>query len=94
MNAEAVERLEEAERAFNAAIGSGGLSHDTMTTTTHHVHLLGEVATIDGRGQYTGMFRGSGPERPHHWRVADGLTYWPAPAPGFKFLAFALDSLA
>ncbi|EJC70001.1 hypothetical protein Rleg5DRAFT_5805 [Rhizobium leguminosarum bv. viciae WSM1455] len=93
MSAAAFEALEEAERAFNAAmvsndptqiaacitqdwvlvtpergpipaqailsaIGSGVLSHDTMTKTTHHVHLLGNVATVTGRGQNTGTFRG------------------------------------
>jgi ketosteroid isomerase-like protein len=41
-----------------AAIESGLLSHHTMTKTTHHVHLLGDVATVTGRGQNTGMFRG------------------------------------
>nr|WP_246720253.1 nuclear transport factor 2 family protein [Rhizobium leguminosarum] len=84
VSAAALEALEEAERAFNAAvvsndpaqiaacitqdwvlvtpergpipaqailsaIGSGVLSHDTMTKTTHHVHLLGNVATVAGR---------------------------------------------
>ena len=45
-------------QAILSAIGSGVLSHDTMTKTTHHVHLLGNVATVTGRGQNTGMFRG------------------------------------
>ncbi|URK88633.1 nuclear transport factor 2 family protein [Rhizobium sp. RCAM05350] len=41
-----------------AAIESGLLSHDTMTKTTHHIHLLGDVATVTGRGQNTGLFHG------------------------------------
>ena len=45
-------------QAVLAAIESGLLSHATMTKTTHHVHLLGDVATVTGRGQNTGMFRG------------------------------------
>ncbi|MGO7570088.1 nuclear transport factor 2 family protein [Rhizobium ruizarguesonis] len=43
-------------QAILSAIGSGVLSYDTMTKTTHHVHLLGNVATVTGRGQNTGMF--------------------------------------
>jgi ketosteroid isomerase-like protein len=39
-------------------IASGGLSHDTMTKTTHHVLIMGDVATVTGRGQNTGRFLG------------------------------------
>ena len=45
-------------QAILEAIGSGVLSHDTMTKTTHHVHLLGDVATVTGRGRNTGTFHG------------------------------------
>lgn len=41
------------------AIGSGVLSHDWMVKTTHHIHLMGNVATVTGRGQNTGAFRGA-----------------------------------
>lgn len=45
-------------QAVLAAIGSGVLTHDTTTKTTHHVHLMGDVATVTGRGQNTGTFHG------------------------------------
>ncbi len=38
-------------------IGSGILGHYTMTKTTHHVKIMGDVATVTGRGQNTGWFR-------------------------------------
>lgn len=40
-------------------IAKGKLTHDTMTKTTHHMHILGEVATVTGRGQNTGRFHGA-----------------------------------
>lgn len=45
-------------QAILEAIRSGVLTHDTMTKTTHHVHLMGNVATVTGRGQNTGTFHG------------------------------------
>lgn len=39
------------------AIGSGVLGHHTMAKKTHHVTVLGDVATVTGRGQNTGWFR-------------------------------------
>ena len=45
-------------RDILAAIGSGVLSHDSMVKVTHHIHLMGDVATVTGRGQNTGRFRG------------------------------------
>ncbi|WP_222374328.1 DUF4440 domain-containing protein [Rhizobium leguminosarum] len=87
MSAAALEALEEAERAFNAAmvsndpiqiaacitqdwvlvtpergpipaqailsaIGSGVLSHDTMTKTTHHVHLADRTPACSVANRY------------------------------------------
>jgi ketosteroid isomerase-like protein len=40
-------------------IAAGTLVHDTMTKTTHHMHVLGGVATVTGRGQNTGWFGGN-----------------------------------
>ncbi|MBX3560324.1 MAG: nuclear transport factor 2 family protein [Sphingomonas sp.] len=41
-----------------AAIESGALTHDWMVKTTHHIHQMGDVATVTGRGRNTGTFRG------------------------------------
>ena len=40
-------------------ISSGILIHDTMTKATHHMHVMGDVATVTGRGQNSGWFGGS-----------------------------------
>ncbi len=53
-------------QASLAAIGSGVLSHDTITKTTHHIHPLGDVATVTGRGQNIGTFL-SGPMSVDEW---------------------------
>ena len=45
-------------RDILAAIGSGALSHDRMVKVTHHIHVMGDVATVTARGQNTGRFRG------------------------------------
>ncbi|WP_075997452.1 nuclear transport factor 2 family protein [Salaquimonas pukyongi] len=42
-----------------ALIASGTLTHDTMTKTTHHTHILGDVATVTGRCQNSGKFQGA-----------------------------------
>ncbi|TYB86100.1 nuclear transport factor 2 family protein [Oceaniovalibus sp. ACAM 378] len=39
-------------------IAAGNLTHDTMTKTTYHRHILGDVATVTGRGQNSGRFHG------------------------------------
>lgn len=39
-------------------VTSGILIHDTMTKTMHHMHLMGDVATVTGRGQNSGWFGG------------------------------------
>ncbi len=39
------------------AIGKGILGHLTMAKVTHHVTILGDVATVTGRGQNTGWFK-------------------------------------
>jgi ketosteroid isomerase-like protein len=57
-------------------IAAGALIHDTMTKTTHHMHVMGEVATVTGRGQNSGWF-GGGPISADEWitdvyRRADG----------------------
>jgi ketosteroid isomerase-like protein len=41
------------------AIRTGALSHDRMTKATHHMHVMGDVATVTGRGQNTGHFKGA-----------------------------------
>ena len=41
-----------------AAIESGMLTHDWMVKSTHHIHQMGDVATVTGRGRNTGTFRG------------------------------------
>jgi ketosteroid isomerase-like protein len=46
-------------RAMLDAIASGALSHDRMEKQTHHMHLMGEVATVTARGQNCGNFRGA-----------------------------------
>ena len=48
-----------AGRDILAAIASGALSHDWMVKATHHMHVMGDVATVTGRGQNTGTFRGA-----------------------------------
>lgn len=45
--------------AMLEAIGSGILSHDRMVKVTHHMHLMGAVATVTARGQNSGRFRGA-----------------------------------
>jgi ketosteroid isomerase-like protein len=45
--------------AILGAIGSGRLSHDWMVKKTHHIKLMGDVATVTGRGQNTGHFLGA-----------------------------------
>jgi ketosteroid isomerase-like protein len=40
-------------------IATSGLTHDTMTKTTHHMQIMGDVATVTGRGQNTGWFNGT-----------------------------------
>ncbi len=45
-------------RDILAAIRSGALSHATMVKVTHHIHLMGDAATVTGRGQNTGLFCG------------------------------------
>lgn len=52
------ERGPNAARDILAAISSGALSHETMVKVTHHVHLMGDTATVTARGQNTGLFRG------------------------------------
>jgi ketosteroid isomerase-like protein len=39
-------------------IRSGTLTHDLMTKSTCHIHVMGEVATVTARGQNRGMFNG------------------------------------
>lgn len=39
-------------------IGSGLLSHATMTKIASHAHVAGDMAWITGRGQNTGTFNG------------------------------------
>jgi ketosteroid isomerase-like protein len=39
-------------------ISAGTLIHRTMTKATHHMHVMGDVATVTGRGQNTGWFGG------------------------------------
>ena len=41
------------------AIGSGRLTHTTMTKLASHACVLGDVAWITGRGQNTGSFLGT-----------------------------------
>lgn len=41
-----------------AVIASGTLTHDWMTKSTRHIHVMGDVATVTGRGQNTGTFKG------------------------------------
>jgi Domain of unknown function (DUF4440) len=41
-----------------AAIGSGVLSHDTMTKRVDRVAIYGDIAIVTGRGHNTGRFRG------------------------------------
>lgn len=45
--------------AILGAIASGVLSHDRMVKRTHHMHLMGDVATVTARGQNSGTFRGA-----------------------------------
>ena len=45
--------------AMLQAIASGVLSHDDMEKRTHHMHLMGDVATVTGRGRNSGTFRGA-----------------------------------
>jgi ketosteroid isomerase-like protein len=57
-------------------IGAGTLIHDTMTKTTHHAQIMGDVATVTGRGQNTGWFGGN-PISADEWitdvyRLVDG----------------------
>ena len=40
-------------------IASGDLTHDMMTKSTSRVHVMGDVATVTGRGQNSGTFRGA-----------------------------------
>jgi ketosteroid isomerase-like protein len=40
-------------------IASGSLTHDTMTKTTHHTHILGDLATVTGRCRNSGRFQGT-----------------------------------
>lgn len=42
-------------RDILAAIGSGALSHDRMVKVTHHIHVMGDVATVTARGQNSGV---------------------------------------
>lgn len=42
-----------------ALISAGTLIHATMTKTTHHMHVMGNVATVTGRGQNSGWLCGS-----------------------------------
>lgn len=42
-----------------AVIADGSLVHDTMTKTTHHMLLMGDVATVTGRGKNTGRYAGA-----------------------------------
>jgi ketosteroid isomerase-like protein len=44
-------------QAILDVIRSGVLGHHSMTKETHHVTVLGDVATVTGRGQNTGWFR-------------------------------------
>lgn len=39
-------------------IGSGLLSHATMTKVPTHAHVTGDIAWVTGRGQNTGTFNG------------------------------------
>lgn len=41
------------------AVGSGRLSHATMTKRASHARVLGDMAWVTGRGQNTGSFRGA-----------------------------------
>lgn len=52
--------------AVLGAIESGVLGHHTMTKVTHHVTILQDVATVTGRGQNTGWFRGE-PMQADEW---------------------------
>jgi ketosteroid isomerase-like protein len=49
-----------------AAIGSGVLSHDTMTKEIVRVEVYGDVAVVTGRGRNTGMFKGQ-PIKADEW---------------------------
>jgi ketosteroid isomerase-like protein len=40
-------------------IGAGTLTHDRMTKSTAHIHVMGDVATVTGRGQNTGTYQGA-----------------------------------
>lgn len=40
-------------------IASGNLTHETMTKTAHHTHILGDVATATSRCQNSGRFQGA-----------------------------------
>lgn len=40
-------------------IGNGTLTHTTMVKKTHHIHQVGDLATVTGRGQNTGTFQGA-----------------------------------
>jgi ketosteroid isomerase-like protein len=40
------------------AIGSGELSHDSMTKNVSRVRIYGDVAIVTARGHNTGQFRG------------------------------------
>lgn len=42
-----------------AIIGAGILTHETMTKSIVHVHVMGEVGTVTARGQNSGTFQGS-----------------------------------
>ena len=39
-------------------IGSGLLTHATMTKAATHAHVAGDIAWVTGRGQNTGTFNG------------------------------------
>jgi ketosteroid isomerase-like protein len=48
------------------AIASGVLLHDRMEKRTHHMHLMGDVATVTGRGWNTGQYQGQ-PIKADEW---------------------------
>jgi ketosteroid isomerase-like protein len=40
-------------------IGNGTLNHNMMVKKTHHIHQVGDFATVTGRGQNKGTFQGA-----------------------------------
>jgi ketosteroid isomerase-like protein len=46
-------------RDILAIISAGILTHETMTKSAAHIHVMGDVGTVTARGQNTGTFKGA-----------------------------------